>query len=68
MIKAFEGRKIWVHCAKNMRVSAFIYLYRRMRLGDKEDAAAFPMREVWVPNETWQAFIRSALESELPGK
>ena len=68
VIKAFEGRNIWVHCAKNMRVSAFIYLYRRIRLGDKEDDAAFPMREVWVPNETWQAFIRSALESGLPGK
>jgi protein tyrosine phosphatase (PTP) superfamily phosphohydrolase (DUF442 family) len=68
VLKAFEGRNIWVHCAKNMRVSAFIYLYRRMHMGDTEDAAAFPMREVWVPNETWQAFIRSALKSGLPGK
>ena len=68
VLKALEGHKIWVHCAKNMRVSAFIYLYRRLRLGDTEDDAAFPMREVWVPNETWQAFIRSALESGLPEK
>jgi protein tyrosine phosphatase (PTP) superfamily phosphohydrolase (DUF442 family) len=68
VLNAFKGCRIWVHCAKNMRVSAFIYLYRRMRMGDTEDAAAFPMREVWVPNETWQAFIRRALESALPGK
>ena len=67
-LKAFEGRKVWVHCAKNMRVSAFIYLYRRMHLGDNKDDAAFPMREIWVPNETWQAFIRSALEAKLPRK
>ena len=66
VLKAFEGSKVWVHCAKNMRVSAFIYLYRRMQLGDNMEVAAFPMREVWVPNETWQAFIRSALESKLP--
>jgi len=66
VLKAFEGRKVWVHCAKNMRVSAFIYLYRRMQSGDNMEVAAFPMREVWVPNETWQAFIRSALESKLP--
>ena len=57
VMKAFEGRKVWVHCAKNMRVSAFVYLYRRSVLGDAEDAAAFPMREIWQPNEAWQAFI-----------
>ncbi len=60
-LKAFEGRKVWVHCAKNMRVSAFIYLYRRLCLAESEEASAHPMQEVWVPNETWQTFIRDAL-------
>ncbi len=64
-LKAFEGRKVWVHCAKNMRVSAFIYLYRRLCLAESEEASAHPMQEVWVPNDTWQAFIRKAL-SEYP--
>src|ERR1700757_3355019 len=27
-MRAFEGRRIFVHCAANMRVSAFVYLYR----------------------------------------
>lgn len=76
-LKAFEGRKIWVHCAKNMRASAFIYLYRRICMAEKERAAARPMLEVWVPNETWAAFIQSSLREssdpaangaiELPG-
>jgi protein tyrosine phosphatase (PTP) superfamily phosphohydrolase (DUF442 family) len=61
VLKAFEGRKVWVHCARNMRVSAFIYLYRRLCLAQSEEAAVHPMQEVWVPNETWQAFIRSSL-------
>jgi protein tyrosine phosphatase (PTP) superfamily phosphohydrolase (DUF442 family) len=61
MLKAFEGRKIWVHCAKNMRVSAFIYLYRRLCMAESEEASVHPMQEVWVPNEIWQAFIHSAL-------
>ena len=60
-LKAFEGRKVWVHCAKNMRVSAFIYLYRKLCLAESEEASAHPMREVWVPNEIWQTFIRDAL-------
>jgi len=62
ILKAFEGRKVWVHCAKNMRVSAFIYLYRRLCLAESEETSGYPMREVWVPNETWKIFIHSALD------
>jgi protein tyrosine phosphatase (PTP) superfamily phosphohydrolase (DUF442 family) len=57
ILETFGGRNIWVHCAKNMRVSAFIYLYRKLVLSEDEESASFPMREVWSPNETWQAFI-----------
>jgi protein tyrosine phosphatase (PTP) superfamily phosphohydrolase (DUF442 family) len=62
-LKALSGRKVWVHCAKNMRVSAFIYLYRKLRLSESEEAAVHPMREVWVPNETWRVFIDNAVNS-----
>ena len=57
VLKAFEGSKVWVHCAKNMRVSAFVFLYRKYLLGDDDESASFPMREIWQPNETWQALI-----------
>ena len=57
VLNAFAGRKAWVHCAKNMRVSAFIFLYRKLVLVEGEEQATFPMRVVWHPNETWQAFI-----------
>lgn len=60
-LKAFEERNVWVHCAKNMRVSVFIYLYRRLCLLESEEASVHPMPEVWVPNETWQTFIHDAL-------
>jgi len=60
-LKTLEGRKVWVHCAKNMRVSAFVYLYRKLCLAESEDTAAHPMREVWVPNEIWQEFIDDAV-------
>lgn len=62
-LKAFDGRKVWVHCAKNMRVSAFVYLYRRLCLAENEEASVHPMQDIWVPNETWQAFIGNALSN-----
>ena len=62
-LKVYEGCKVWVHCAKNMRVSAFIYLYRKLCLAENEDTATHPMREVWVPNEIWQAFIDHAVSN-----
>jgi protein tyrosine phosphatase (PTP) superfamily phosphohydrolase (DUF442 family) len=63
LLGILQGRTVWVHCAKNMRVSAFIYLYRRLRLAEAEESASFPMRNVWSPNETWRAFIDQALRT-----
>lgn len=60
-LKAFEGQSVWVHCARNMRASAFIYLYRRLVLGEPHPTAQHPMLEVWEPNDTWGAFIRETL-------
>lgn len=57
LLNAFTGEKVWVHCAKNMRASTFVYLYRKHILGEDENQAAFPMREIWTPNQTWQDFI-----------
>jgi protein tyrosine phosphatase (PTP) superfamily phosphohydrolase (DUF442 family) len=60
-LAAFKGRRIWLHCALNMRVSAFGYLYRRLVLGEDEATSTFPMREVWTPNAVWRAFIDRVL-------
>ena len=61
VLKVFEQQNVWVHCAKNMRASTFIYLYRKLCLAESGETATFPMCEVWEPNETWQAFIRQVL-------
>lgn len=65
ILNAFVGRKVWVHCAKNMRASAFIYLFRKLCLAESEEVSVHPMRDIWVPNETWQAFIRNACNRPL---
>lgn len=61
LLAALYGRRLWVHCAMNMRVSAFVYLYRRIVLGEDSLTASFPLTEVWQPDAVWQAFIDDAL-------
>lgn len=60
LLDSLKGKKVWVHCALNMRVSAFIYLYRKLRLNEDETSANFPMRDIWQPNEVWHSFIQRA--------
>jgi hypothetical protein len=57
-----QDEKIWVHCAANMRVSAFLGLYRVVKQGWEEDRAFDLMRSLWQPNEVWSSFIANALE------
>ncbi|AKG20666.1 protein tyrosine phosphatase family protein [Calothrix sp. 336/3] len=55
-------RKIWIHCAKNMRVSAMMYLYHRLRKGYREEAARRYLEQIWQPNKIWQNFIDATIE------
>lgn len=57
IMQTYRDQSIFVHCAKNMRVSAFVYLYRRLNEKIDEEQAQADLLEVWQPNETWQAFI-----------
>jgi protein tyrosine phosphatase (PTP) superfamily phosphohydrolase (DUF442 family) len=56
-----RGRKVFVHCAMNMRVSCFVLLYRVVRLGVPLAEAVQTMRRIWAPDAVWQAFIERAL-------
>ena len=52
-----QRQKIFVHCAKNMRVSVFVYLYRCLHLNCEHEQALADLYKIWQPNETWQKFI-----------
>lgn len=64
---ARRGKRIWLHCAANLRVSAFLGLYRRLRLGWPEERAFELMHDVWAPNPVWARFIRERLEAARTG-
>jgi len=59
VMKANEGRKVYVHCFANMRASAFVYLYRSLVEGVPEPEARATMNAIWDPatEPQWQALI-----------
>ena len=61
---AAADARVWVHCAANMRVTAFVGLYRVLRQGWSEDEAFALMHDVWTPDEVWAAFIARMLAAK----
>lgn len=55
------GKRIFLHCAANMRVSTFLGLFRTIRLNWDQDRAFALMREIWTPDPIWTEFIEEAL-------
>ena len=59
-MQRYRGKRIWVHCAANMRVSAFIYRYRIAVLGQERSQAEKDLHKIWKPYGAWKAFISKA--------
>ena len=60
-MEATQGKKRFVHCIANMRVSAFLFLYRVLRQGMPQAEAQAAMNQIWRPNIIWQQFIDDML-------
>jgi hypothetical protein len=46
-----------------MRVSAFVYLYRRICCNVSEEDAKKDLLKIWSPTGVWQTFIDEAFET-----
>jgi protein tyrosine phosphatase (PTP) superfamily phosphohydrolase (DUF442 family) len=65
-MEARQGQRLFVHCAANKRVSAFMALYRIHRLGwPRDKAMAFLDLSTFPP--VWQAFIQEMLAASFEG-
>lgn len=62
LMDAFNDRRVFVHCAANMRVSAFVFLYRVLRQGVSIPEAERDLLAIWQPDEVWSRFIRDQLK------
>jgi protein tyrosine phosphatase (PTP) superfamily phosphohydrolase (DUF442 family) len=63
VMQAGEGKRVFVHCAANYRVSSFVSLYGHAKLGWSSEQAAAHVRRLWQPNEMWAAFIESSRQA-----
>jgi len=51
------NEKIWIHCAANARVSAFLYRYRCSVLGEEPSIVKQDLHKIWTPFGIWKKFL-----------
>jgi len=56
-----RGRRVFLHCAANKRVTAFLGLYRAIRERWAVDDAFALLKRVWEPDDVWASFISAML-------
>ncbi len=56
---------VFVHCAANLRVSAFIYLYRQIKQNWSEEEAKVDLEKIWTPNKIWTQFIEEVIKKMM---
>jgi len=63
----FEGRKVWVHCAVNARVSAFLYHYLSKVKQLPEAQCRSSVLDRWQPSmdQVWKDFISMPAQQVL---
>src|SRR3954469_1007800 len=61
VMQAFEDRPVFVHCAANMRVSAFVFLYRVLHQHVPVPEAERDLHAIWQPDDVWSQFIQQQL-------
>ncbi len=59
VMQALEGEKVFVHCAVNARVSAFMYKYLTVYKSKSEEESTSPVLKVWSAkmDARWKAII-----------
>ncbi|MFU8925164.1 protein tyrosine phosphatase family protein [Acinetobacter puyangensis] len=60
-------QQVWLHCAKNFRVSSLMYLYRQYYMGMNIAEADALLQQIWQPNETWTGLMH-ALQLQLQAR
>jgi protein tyrosine phosphatase (PTP) superfamily phosphohydrolase (DUF442 family) len=63
VMETWRGQRVFVHCAANMRVSAFVFLYRVLHCAVPRAAAEEDLKRIWNPDGAWRALINDQLKA-----
>jgi protein tyrosine phosphatase (PTP) superfamily phosphohydrolase (DUF442 family) len=64
VISGLKGRRLFIHCAANKRVSAFVFLYRVLHQKVDLAEAKADLDAIWQPDAAWSRFIQERLSAE----
>jgi hypothetical protein len=64
VMRALDGEPVFVHCAMNLRVSAFMYHYLTAEKGLPPERARSPILDRWEPemDAVWKRFLALPVE------
>ena len=62
VLQALGANKVWIHCAKNYRVSAFMYVYHKYILHTPFEQIDLSIFDMWQPSLAWQELMKVQLE------
>lgn len=61
VMDTLRNERVFVHCAANKRVSAFVFLYRTLRSAKARPDAERDLKRIWSPDGVWRDFVNARL-------
>lgn len=62
ILSSLEDKKVWIHCTKNYRVTAFMYLYHKHILNTPFEEINLSIFDEWAPSKKWQELMKVSIE------
>jgi len=64
VMDSFEEKKVFVHCAVNARVSAFMHQYLTLKKGVSSEKATSPLLHQWLPkmDSNWKFIMELEID------
>ncbi|RXK00422.1 hypothetical protein CRU98_04485 [Arcobacter sp. CECT 8986] len=62
IMNGFSNQKVWVHCAKNYRVTSFMYVFHKYFLKTPFEQIDLSVFDMWTPSKKWQDLMKISFE------
>ncbi|RXK03634.1 hypothetical protein CRV02_00105 [Arcobacter sp. CECT 8989] len=59
IMSGIKDKKVFIHCAKNYRVTAFMYIYHKHVLNTPFENIDVSIFEEWSPSQNWQNIMKT---------